>query len=156
MKRPLCAQQTFVVASWTRPACVVKSSVKYDTSWLGSALSPVNHKGLHQGWTQTSLYFQVIHFTSRHTKSLLFLYKFLACFHSMGTQHGNLHPAGWPILFCGPTQEPVLATANTRKIGRGFRKNAGEWIGRVEISKIETPGSKRSMYGYMLMTYSRL
>ena len=33
----------------------------------------------------------------------------------MGTQHGNLHPTGWLILFCGPTLEPVLATANTGK-----------------------------------------
>ena len=60
----------------------------------------------------------------------------------VGTQHGNLHPAGRPILFCGPTQEPMLTTANTRKtIGRGFRKNAGEWTGRVEISKEEIPGT---------------
>ena len=41
------------------------------------------------------------------------------------------------------------------KIGRGFGKNAGEWTGSVEISKKEIPGSKRSMYGYIL-TYSRL
>ena len=32
---------------------------------------------------------------------------------------------------------------------RGFGKNAGEWARRVEISKEEIPGSKRSMYGYM-------
>ena len=49
----------------------------------------------------------------------------------------------------------VLATANTGKIGRGFGKNTGEWTGSVEISKDEIPGSKRSMYGYIL-TYSRL
>ena len=42
-----------------------------------------------------------------------------------------------------------------KKIGRGFGKNAGEWTGRVEISKEELPGSKRSMYGFIL-TYSRL
>ena len=48
----------------------------------------------------------------------------------------------------------VSATANTGKIGRGFGKNAGEWTGRVEISKEEIPGSKRSIYGYIL-TYSR-
>ena len=41
------------------------------------------------------------------------------------------------------------------KIGGGFGKNAGEWTGRVEISKEEIPGSKRSTYGYIL-TYSRL
>ena len=39
----------------------------------------------------------------------------------------------------------VLATANTRKIGRGFGKNADEWTGSVEISKEEIPSSKRSM-----------
>ena len=50
----------------------------------------------------------------------------------------------------------MLAIVNTGKIGRGFgEKNAGEWIGRVEVSKEELPGSKRSMYGYKL-TYSRL
>ena len=48
----------------------------------------------------------------------------------------------------------VLATANTGKIGRGFGKNAVEWTGRVEISEEEIPGSKHSMYGYIL-TYSR-
>ena len=49
----------------------------------------------------------------------------------------------------------MFAAANTGKIKRGFGKNAGEWTGRVEISKEEIPGSKRSMYGYIL-TYSRL
>ena len=45
----------------------------------------------------------------------------------------------------------VVDTANTGEIGRGFgEKNAGEWTGRVEISKEEIPGSKRSMYGYIL------
>ena len=47
------------------------------------------------------------------------------------------------------------AGQNRKKIGRGFGKNAGEWTGRVEISKEELLGSKRSMYGYIL-TYSRL
>ena len=42
----------------------------------------------------------------------------------------------------------MLATANTGEIGRGFGKNAVEWSGRVEISKEEIPGSKRSVYGY--------
>ena len=81
---------------------------------------------------------------------------FLAYLYSAGTQHGNLHPAGGPILFCGGLhRNHVLATANTGKIGRGFGKNAGEWTGSVEISKKEIPGSKRSMYGYIL-TYSKL
>ena len=49
----------------------------------------------------------------------------------------------------------MLATANTEEIERGFGKNAGEWTGRVEISKEGIPGSKRSMFGYIL-TYSSL
>ena len=59
------------------------------------------------------------------------------------------------FYFAGLHRNHVLATANTEEIGRGFGKNAGEWTGRVEISKKEIPGSKRSMYGYTL-TYSRL
>ena len=39
----------------------------------------------------------------------------------------------------------MLATANTGKIGRGSGKNAGEWTGRLKISKEEIPGSKHSM-----------
>ena len=50
----------------------------------------------------------------------------------------------------------MLATANTGEIRRGFgEKKSGEWTGRVEISKEEIPGSKRSIYGYIL-TYSGL
>ena len=49
----------------------------------------------------------------------------------------------------------MLVTANTEKIGRGLGKKCGECTRRVEISKEEIPGRKRSMYGYIL-TYSRL
>ena len=75
---------------------------------------------------------------------------FWAYLYAAGTQHGNLHPAGWPILHSAGQHSQHM-----KKIGRGFGKNAGEWTGRVEISKEEIPGSKRSMYGYIL-TYSRL
>ena len=34
------------------------------------------------------------------------------------------------------------------------KKKAGEWTGRVEISKEEIPGSKRSMYGNILTYFS--
>ena len=71
------------------------------------------------------------------------------------TRTPSEHPARWPSLFCGPTQEPELAAANTGKIGRGFGKNACKWTGMVEISKEEVPGSKLSMHGYIL-TYSSL
>ena len=71
--------------------------------------------------------------------------KTITCFgadlYSVSTQHGNLHPAGWPILFCGSAQEPVLATANTGKTRERFGKNAGEWTGRIEICKEDIPGS---------------
>ena len=55
----------------------------------------------------------------------------------------------WPDLMNGSHSK------HRKKIGRSLGKNTGEWIGRVEISKEEIPGSKRSMYGYIL-TYSRL
>ena len=50
----------------------------------------------------------------------------------------------------------MLDTANTgKKSGEVLEKNAGEWTGKVEISKEEIPGSKLSIYSYIL-TYSRL
>ena len=39
------------------------------------------------------------------------------------------------------------------KLGEVLEKNAGEWTGRVEISKVELPGSKRSMYGLKGRTF---
>ena len=55
---------------------------------------------------------------------------FGAYWYSTSTQHGNLHPAGWPILFCALTQEAVLATANIeKKLGRGFEKC--RWMDRT-------------------------
>ena len=48
---------------------------------------------------------------------------FGAYLNSMSTQHRNLHPARWPILFCGPTQKLVLATANTGKTREKFWKH---------------------------------
>ena len=50
----------------------------------------------------------------------------------------------------------MLAKANKgKKIGRGFGKNAGEWTGRVEISKEEIPGSKRGKEDFGEMKLSR-
>ena len=49
----------------------------------------------------------------------------------------------------------LRAYTGTKKIERDFWKNASEWTGRLEISKEEIPGSKRSMYGYIL-TFSGL
>ena len=118
------------------------------THELVGALSPVNHKGLFQGWTQTSLNLQVIHFTSHHTTS----HVFVPYLYSIGTQHRNLLPAGWPILFCGPTQEPVLATANIGKNWERFWKKC-RWMGRVALRKKFLAVSLACM---TILTYSRL
>ena len=49
----------------------------------------------------------------------------------------------------------MVDAANTVKILDRFGKNAGEWTGRVKISKEELPGSERSLHGNIL-NYSRL
>ena len=94
---------------------------------LVGALNPVNHKGLHQGRTQTPIYLHVIHFTSHHTTS----HVFWAYLYSAGTQHENLPSARWPILFCGPTQEPCVSHSKHRRNWERFWKkiqvNGLEW-----------------------------
>ena len=68
---------------------------------------------------------------------------FGVCSYCPGTQHGNQHQSSGPkksrvtYLFCGPTQEPILASQE--KLGKGFEKNAGEWTGRLEISSRQKP-----------------
>ena len=47
---------------------------------------------------------------------------FLAYLYSVGIQHGNLPPAGWPILFCGPTQEPCVSHSQHRENQESFWK----------------------------------
>ena len=55
----------------------------------------------------------------------------------------------------GPTQEPrVSHSQHRRNRERFWKKNAGEWSGRVEIGKEEIPGSKRGRHGHTL-TYSQ-
>ena len=86
---------------------------------------------------------------------------FFNIFYSLFTfcGHSTRQPASsrvtYFILQASTGTSVVLATANTGKTQRGFGKNAGEWTGGVETSKEESPGSKRSMYGYIL-TYPRL
>ena len=77
----------------------------------------------------------------------------------MATQHRNLHPTGWPILFCRPTQEPVSAKANAGKNRERLGKNADEWTGRQDRksngsrqkkkrdSKVESNDSTEIPYG---------
>ena len=83
-----------IVSSW----CFEPSQQQRITSGLNTnfTLSPSQSHSFHK---------------SSYHKSVFFL----AYLYSAGTQHKNLHPAGWPILFCGPTQEPVLAKASTGK-----------------------------------------
>ena len=125
-------------------------------SWLVNTLSPVNNKGIHQGWTQNfnlspsysfhkSLYHKSFNFFfSNYSSNSIHNFGtqsmknnntfFWAYLYFVNTQHENLHSAGWPILFWGLHRNPVLVTANTRKTLERFWKNAGEWTGRVEIS----------------------
>ena len=100
-------------------AVIVPNKLHEILAKLVGALSPVNHKGLHRGWTQASLHLQVILFTSDHTTS----HVFWAYWYSVGTQHGNLLPAEWPILFCGPTQEPCVSHSQHRR----NRERFGKW-----------------------------
>ena len=107
-------------------------------SKLAGAFSPVNPKGLRQGWKRTAVLSpsysshkslfskttaQIIAIISeRKVKKqwhILELFFFFFLF-SAGTHYGNLHSTGRPILFCEPTQEPMLATTNTRKTRERF------------------------------------
>ena len=64
---------------------------------------------------------------------VMFFFKNLFIFHGHSTQEPASSRVTYFIMqaYTGT----VLATANTGEIGRGFGKNAGEWTGRVEISK---------------------
>ena len=112
-------------------------------------MSPINHKGLHQSWKQTSIYLKVIDSIRHYTTSLFFSHYNLNYTHTSERKRrktirqvvepicipqvlntGNLHPAGWPFLFCESTQL-------TRERLERFWKNEGEWTGRVEISEEE-------------------
>ena len=137
-------------------------------------LSQVSHKGLHHDCKQTSVYLQIINSTNHYTTSLFFSKHNYNSIHnsernprktithilepiyipralSTGTciQQGDVfYSAGLHRNWCSPQ----LNTGKTRK---RFGKNAGEWTGRLEISKEEFPGNKCSMYGYIL-TCSKL
>ena len=84
--------------------------------------SDVRRSKLHQGWTQTSLYLQVIHFTSRIPEVMFFETIYIPRTLNTGTclRQGDL------FYSTGLHRNHVLATANTGEIGRGFGKNAGE------------------------------
>ena len=53
----------------------------------------------------------------------------------MGTQHGESASSRWPILFCGSTQEPVLATGNTENDHPILRKEVEAAIQSLKKGK---------------------
>ena len=73
---------------------------------------------------------------SFHKSSYRKSWLFLAYLYSAGTQHGNLHPAGWPILFCGPTQKPCVSHSKHRKNRERFWKKC-RWMDRKCRNKQE-------------------
>ena len=59
------------------------------------------------------------------------------------------------LILLAYTGTGVSHSLHRKNSGEVLEKNASEWIGRVEISEEEIPGSKRSLYGYIL-TYATL
>ena len=73
-------------------------------------------------------------------------------------RHSTREPASGKLTYFilrAYTGTGVSHSQHRKKSGEVLEKNAGERTGRVEISNEEIPGSKCSMYGYIL-TYSRL
>ena len=54
----------------------------------------------------------------------------LAYSYSAVTQHGNLHPAVWPILFCGPTREPCASAQPTQEKSGEVLEKKCRWMDR--------------------------
>ena len=60
--------------------------------------------------------------------------------------HSTRKPASSRVtIYSAGLHRNQLTQENLRKL---WEKNAGEWTGRVEISKEEIPGSKCNVYGY--------
>ena len=83
---------------------------------------------------------------------------FGACLHSwalkMGTSINCVKDEQDDLFYsAGSHRNQCKSQPTQEKVGRGCGKSAVEWTGRVEISKEEIPGSKHSMYDYLL-TYS--
>ena len=81
------------------------------------------------------------HKLSYHKSCFLSLFKF----HGHSTQEPESSRV--TCLFCGSTQELVLATATQEKIGKGFSKNAGEWT-EEDSGSAEEWGRRRSIPEY--------
>ena len=119
---------------------------------LVGALSPVDHKGSHQGYKLHSI--SKLFISQVMIPQVMFVVLFsLFIFHRLSTQEPASSRVTYFILRLHRNQCQLQPTQE--KIRRGFGTNAGEWTGMAEISQEEIPGSKHSMYGYIL-TYSRL
>ena len=88
------------------------------SSTVSWCFEPSQPQWITSGWTQTSPSLLGIHFSSHHTTS----HVFWAYLYSAGSQHGNLPPAGWPILSCGPTQKPCVSHSHHRRNRERFWK----------------------------------
>ena len=69
-----------------RSACGEESEEKDKWGELVGALSPVNHKGLHQRRKQTSIYLQVMNSTRHHKTSVFFSNHNSNSIHAFGKQ----------------------------------------------------------------------
>ena len=120
-----------------------------------SALSPVKHKGLHQGWTQTSPSYS-FHKSIYHKSFFFFLSNSI---NNFGTQNqrerkkqtrvlepiyipralntGTCIQQGDLFYSAGLHRNRCQPQLTQEELRSGFGKNAGEWTGRVEISKEE-------------------
>ena len=83
-----------------------------------------------------------------------FLVFFIIFFFSLFVfrEHSTREPASSRVTYLilrAYTGTGVSHSQHRKKSGEVLGKNAGEWTGRVELSKEEIPGSKRSMYGYI-------
>ena len=116
----------FIYGRW-RDVFVLRDPICYLVSWLALWAQSTTKDYIR---AEHKLYFISKSFSSQVIIPQVMF--FLAYLYSAGTQHGNLHPAGWPILFCRPTQEPVLATANTGTNREKFLKKCKwmDWKGR--------------------------
>ena len=134
-------------------------------------MRPINPKGLYQGWKRTSVYLLLIHSTSPYTASLFSqtTTESISTFSERKPRKRITHVLE-PIIFSGhSTREPAssrmtyfmraytstgVSHSQHRKKKKKqprerFWKNAGEWTLRVEISKEEILGDRRSMHGYI-------
>ena len=88
---------------------VIQSTSHYTTSLF---FSKYNSNSVHNFGTQTQ----------KITNTC-----FGAYLHCVGTQHRNLHPAGWSVLFCRPTQEPASSRWSVLSCGPTQEPASSRW-----------------------------